>query len=71
MEIKVPQFIGGFRGIKPHFAPSVEMCVHVSLLKGQGGSSMTNLNNSGFHLPYNPALVPRVKELRKNMTLEP
>ncbi|MFE4108361.1 endonuclease domain-containing protein [Almyronema epifaneia] len=29
---------------------------------------MTNLNNSDFHLPYNPALVPRAKELRKNMT---
>ncbi|MBH8576681.1 endonuclease domain-containing protein [Nostocaceae cyanobacterium CENA369] len=30
---------------------------------------MTNLNDSDFHLPYNPALIPRVKELRKNMTL--
>jgi very-short-patch-repair endonuclease len=29
---------------------------------------MTNLNNSDFHLPYNAALVPRAKELRKNMT---
>ncbi|HEY9824370.1 MAG TPA: endonuclease domain-containing protein [Stenomitos sp.] len=29
---------------------------------------MTNLNNTDFHLPYNPALVPRAKELRKNMT---
>jgi len=29
---------------------------------------MTQLNNSDFHLPYNPALVPRAKELRKNMT---
>jgi very-short-patch-repair endonuclease len=29
---------------------------------------MTNLNNSDFHLPYNPALVPRAKELRNNMT---
>ena len=29
---------------------------------------MTNLNDSDFHLPYNPALVPRAKELRKNMT---
>ncbi|MFN9733033.1 MAG: endonuclease domain-containing protein [Microcystis sp.] len=27
------------------------------------------LNNSDFHLPYNPALVARAKELRKNMTL--
>ena len=30
---------------------------------------MTNLNDSDFHLPYNPALVARAKELRKNMTL--
>lgn len=29
---------------------------------------MTDLNDSDFHLPYNPALVPRAKELRKNMT---
>ncbi len=29
---------------------------------------MTNLNNSDFHLPYNPVLVTRAKELRKNMT---
>lgn len=29
---------------------------------------MASLNNSNFHLPYNPALVPRAKELRKNMT---
>jgi very-short-patch-repair endonuclease len=29
---------------------------------------MTNLNNSDFHLPYNPALIARAKELRKNMT---
>jgi very-short-patch-repair endonuclease len=29
---------------------------------------MTNLNDSDFHLPYSPALVPRAKELRKNMT---
>jgi very-short-patch-repair endonuclease len=28
-----------------------------------------NLNDSDFHLPYNPALVARAKELRKNMTL--
>ncbi|MDZ8133706.1 MAG: endonuclease domain-containing protein [Nostoc sp. DedQUE04] len=27
-----------------------------------------NLNNSDFHLPYNPKLVERAKELRKNMT---
>jgi len=30
---------------------------------------MTNLNNSAFHLPYDRALVPRAKELRKSMTL--
>ena len=29
---------------------------------------MTKLNNSDFHLPYNPTLLPRAKELRKNMT---
>ncbi len=29
---------------------------------------MTNLNNSDFHLPYNPALIARAKELRKHMT---
>ncbi|MEM1309131.1 MAG: endonuclease, partial [Cyanobacteria bacterium P01_H01_bin.153] len=29
---------------------------------------MTQLNNSDFHLPYNPALISRAKELRKNMT---
>ncbi|WP_414575888.1 endonuclease domain-containing protein [Anabaena sp. CCY 9402-a] len=28
-----------------------------------------NLNSSNFHLPYNPKLVERAKELRKNMTL--
>lgn len=27
-----------------------------------------NLNNTDFHLPYNPELVERAKELRKNMT---
>src|SRR5690242_15943608 len=27
-----------------------------------------NLNSSDFHLPYNPKLVERAKELRKNMT---
>ncbi len=27
-----------------------------------------NLNDSGFHLPYNPALISRSRELRKNMT---
>jgi very-short-patch-repair endonuclease len=26
------------------------------------------LNDTDFHLPYNPALIPRAKELRKNMT---
>jgi very-short-patch-repair endonuclease len=30
---------------------------------------MTNLNDSNFHLPYNPRLVSRAKELRKNMTI--
>jgi len=29
---------------------------------------MQNLNETDFHLPYNPALVARAKELRKNMT---
>ena len=29
---------------------------------------MTNLNDSDFHLPYNPALIARAKELRQNMT---
>ncbi|MFQ4141079.1 endonuclease domain-containing protein [Chlorogloeopsis sp. ULAP02] len=29
---------------------------------------MNNLNSSNFHLPYNPKLVERAKELRKNMT---
>ncbi len=29
---------------------------------------MPNLNDSDFHLPYNSALIPRAKELRKNMT---
>jgi very-short-patch-repair endonuclease len=33
---------------------------------GWGGSTM--LNDSDFHLPYNPALNSRAKELRKNMT---
>jgi very-short-patch-repair endonuclease len=27
-----------------------------------------NLNTSDFHLPYNPSLIDRAKELRKNMT---
>jgi very-short-patch-repair endonuclease len=27
-----------------------------------------NLNNSDFYLPYNPKLIERAKELRKNMT---
>ncbi|BBD61436.1 hypothetical protein NIES2109_42640 [Nostoc sp. HK-01] len=27
-----------------------------------------NLNSSDFHLPYNPKLIERAKELRKNMT---
>jgi very-short-patch-repair endonuclease len=30
---------------------------------------MDKLNNSDFHLLYNPALVSQAKELRKNMTL--
>lgn len=30
---------------------------------------MPNLNQNTFHLPYNRALIPRAKELRKNMTL--
>ncbi len=29
---------------------------------------MTRLSSSEFHLPYNPALVERAKQLRKNMT---
>jgi very-short-patch-repair endonuclease len=29
---------------------------------------MTTLNSSDFYLPYDVALVPRAKELRKNMT---
>ncbi|MFN6535072.1 MAG: endonuclease domain-containing protein [Nostoc sp. EkiNYC01] len=29
---------------------------------------MNNLNSSNLHLPYNPKLVERAKELRKNMT---
>ncbi len=29
---------------------------------------MPNLNKSDFHLPYNPDLIKRAKELRKNMT---
>jgi len=29
---------------------------------------MSTLKNSAFHLPYNPNLVARAKELRKNMT---
>jgi very-short-patch-repair endonuclease len=34
----------------------------------QGGSTITDLNNSDFHLPYNSALIDRARELRKNMT---
>jgi very-short-patch-repair endonuclease len=30
---------------------------------------MTALTTSNFHLPYNPELVARAKELRKNMTI--
>ncbi len=30
---------------------------------------MNNLNNTDFHLPYNPQLVERAKYLRKNMTI--
>src|SRR4028118_1825438 len=30
---------------------------------------MSNLNNSDFYLPYNPKLVDRAKQLRKNMTV--
>ena len=29
---------------------------------------MKNLNTSDFHLPYNPNLIDRAKELRKNLT---
>lgn len=29
---------------------------------------MTKLKHSQFHLPYNRALVPQAKELRKNVT---
>jgi very-short-patch-repair endonuclease len=29
---------------------------------------MKNLNTGDFHLPYNPKLIDRAKELRKNMT---
>lgn len=29
---------------------------------------MARLSSSEFHLPYNPALVERAKQLRKNMT---
>ncbi|MDZ8082600.1 MAG: endonuclease domain-containing protein [Nostoc sp. DcaGUA01] len=31
-------------------------------------SNQKSLLNSDFHLPYNPKLVERAKELRKNMT---
>ncbi|BAY74538.1 hypothetical protein NIES25_09520 [Nostoc linckia NIES-25] len=31
-------------------------------------SNQKNLLHSDFHLPYNPKLVERAKELRKNMT---
>jgi very-short-patch-repair endonuclease len=30
---------------------------------------MNNLNDTDFHLPYNPKLVERAKNLRKNMTV--
>jgi len=30
---------------------------------------MNNLNDTDFHLPYNPQLVERAKYLRKNMTI--
>jgi very-short-patch-repair endonuclease len=30
---------------------------------------MNNLNDTDFHLPYNPQLVERAKHLRKNMTI--
>ncbi|MDX2242817.1 MAG: endonuclease domain-containing protein [Leptolyngbyaceae cyanobacterium bins.302] len=29
---------------------------------------MPELNTTDFHLPYDPALVPKAKELRRNMT---
>ncbi len=29
---------------------------------------MTKLNDSNFHLPYNPKLIPIAKEIRKNQT---
>ena len=32
-------------------------------------SKHQNLNNTHFHLPYNPQLVARAKEFRKNPTL--
>jgi very-short-patch-repair endonuclease len=34
----------------------------------QGKSTITNLNDSDFHLPYNSTLIARARELRKNMT---
>ena len=39
--------------------------------RGVGGDLMPSQKNlliSDYHLPYNPLLVPRAKELRKNMT---
>ncbi len=38
------------------------------LLRGVGGDQLLNLKDSDFYLPYNPALIPKAKELRKNMT---
>lgn len=45
-----------------------QLTTHPPFEGGAGGISMPNLNETDFHLPYNPALVARAKELRKNMT---
>jgi len=38
------------------------------LIRGVGGIKEKDLITTGYHLPYNPNLIKRAKDLRKNMT---
>ncbi len=58
LRIRFPPFEGGLGGISRVFASNI---TNIRLI-------VKNLNTTDFHLPYNPNLIDRAKELRKNLT---
>ena len=66
--LSAPLSKGGFREDSPPFQGGIKGGSNQEINYDAEELKKRGLSVGDFHLPYNPKLVPRAKELRKNMT---